>query len=102
MAIGKRDWFMLDEKTVYLTHGTFGGCLKTAFDNRIKWHKKIESDPFDFINNHAFNDLQHSRKFLSDYLNCNYQDLVYFPNPSTALNAVIKSINLSHNEMAVN
>ena len=98
MAIDKRDWFMLDEKTVYLTHGTFGGCLKTAFDNRIKWHKKIESDPFDFINNHAFNDLQHSRKFLSDYLNCNYQDLVYFPNPSTALNAVIKSINLSHND----
>ena len=98
MAIDKKDWFMLDEKTVYLTHGTFGGCLKTAFDNRIKWHKKIESDPFDFINNHAFNDLEHSRKFLSDYLNCSYQDLVYFPNPSTALNAVIKSINLSHND----
>jgi len=98
MAIDKRDWFMLDEKTVYLTHGSYGGCLKTAFDNRIKWHKKIESDPFDFINNHAFNDLEHSRKILSDYLNCSYQDLVYFPNPSTALNAVIKSINLSHND----
>ena len=92
MAIGQKDWFILDPQTVYLTHGTFGGCLKTAFDNKVKWHKKIESDPFDFINNHAFNDLECSRKILSNYLNCSYQDIVYFPNPSTALNAVIKSI----------
>ena len=98
MSIGKRNWFVLDKKTVYLTHGTFGGCLKVAFDNRVNWHQKIESDPFDFINNHAFNNLEHSRKILSNYLNCDYQDLVYFPNPSTALNAVIKSIDLSNDD----
>tara|TARA_Y100001960_G_scaffold315732_1_gene381693 strand:+ start:119 stop:1297 length:1179 start_codon:yes stop_codon:yes gene_type:complete len=98
MAIGQKDWFILDPQTVYLTHGTFGGCLKTAFDNKVKWHKKIESDPFDFINNHAFNDLEYSRKILSNYLNCSYQDIVYFPNPSTALNAVIKSMPLSNGD----
>ena len=40
MAIGQKDWFILDPELVYLTHGTFGGCLKVAFDNKIKWQKK--------------------------------------------------------------
>ena len=98
MAIGQKDWFVLDPKPVYLTHGTFGACLKVAFDNKIKWQKKIESDPFNFLNNHAFNDLEYSRKFLGAYLNCHYDDLVYFPNPSTALNTVIKSLKLTEND----
>ena len=94
MPIGQKDWFMIDPDSVYLTHGTFGGCLKVAFNNKIKWQQKIESDPFDFLNNHAINDLEYSRKILGQYLNCNYDDVVYFPNPSTALNAVIKSLQL--------
>jgi len=95
MAFGKKDWFMIDTKSVYLTHGTFGGCLKVAFDNKIKWQQKIESDPFDFLNNHAVNELEYSRNILGEYLNCNHNNLVYFPNPSTALNAVIKSLKLN-------
>jgi len=98
MAIGQKDWFMIDPESVYLTHGTFGGCLKVAFDSKIKWQQKIESDPFDFLNNHAINNLEHSRKVLGKYLNCNYDDIVYFPNPSTALNAVIKSLKLKKSD----
>jgi len=94
MAIGKKDWFTLDSKSIYLTHGSFGGSLKIAFDERLKWQKKLECDPFDFIVNHSENNLEYSRKILSEYLNCSYSDLVYFPNPSTALNTVIKSLNL--------
>ena len=101
MAIGKKKWFMLDEESVYLTHGTFGGCLKVAFDNRVKWHQKIESDPFNFLNCHAINELEHSRKALGKYLNCNHNDLVYFPNPSTALNAVIKSLKLKNGDQVL-
>jgi len=94
MAIGQKDWFMINSDSIYLTHGTYGACLKIAFDSKIKWQQKIESDPFDFLNNHAINNLEYSRKFLGKYLNCDYDDIVYFPNPSTALNAVIKSLKL--------
>jgi len=94
MAIGQKDWFMIDSESVYLTHGTFGACLKVAFDSKIEWQQKIESDPFDFLNNHTINNLEHSRKVLGNYLTCDYDDIVYFPNPSTALNAVIKSLKL--------
>tara|TARA_B110000014_G_scaffold216456_1_gene170573 strand:+ start:1847 stop:3025 length:1179 start_codon:yes stop_codon:yes gene_type:complete len=98
MAIGRKDWFMIDPESVYLTHGTFGACLKVAFDSKMKWQHKIESDPFDFLNNHAINDLEYSRKILGSYLNCDHDDVVYFPNPSTALNAVIKSLKLKNGD----
>ena len=48
MAIGRKDWFVLDPKPIYLTHGSFGVCLQEAFENRIKWHEKMESNPFNF------------------------------------------------------
>ena len=57
MALGKKDWLVLDPDPIYLTHGSFGLCLKEAFDNRIKWQKKIERNPFDFIVNKAFDTL---------------------------------------------
>ncbi|MDB4125648.1 PDZ domain-containing protein [Candidatus Marinimicrobia bacterium] len=97
MALGKKDWFNLNPKSVYLTHGTFGASLKSALDNKIEWQKKLESDPFDFLINEAPKELANSRNHLAKYINCNGDDLVYFPNPSTALNAVIKSLNLKKN-----
>jgi len=98
MALGKKDWFNLNPKSVYLTHGTFGASLKSALDNKIEWQKKLESDPFDFLINEAPKELANSRNHLAKYINCNGDDLVYFPNPSTALNAVIKSLNLKKND----
>jgi isopenicillin-N epimerase len=98
MALGKKDWFNLNPKLVYLTHGTFGASLKSALDNKIEWQKKLESDPFDFLINEAPKELANSRNHLAKYINCNGDDLVYFPNPSTALNAVIKSLNLKKND----
>ena len=28
MAINKKEWFTIDEKPIYLAHGSFGGVLK--------------------------------------------------------------------------
>ena len=98
MAIGRKDWFVLDPKPIYLTHGNFGGCLKVAFDNRLYWHQKLEFNPHKFLVYDLFPELQKSRLSLSRYLDCNKDDLVYFNNPSTALNTVIRSLNLKKND----
>ncbi len=94
MALGQKDWFTLDSKSIYLTHGNFGGCLKVAFENRLFWHQKLESNPHKFLIYDLFPELQKSRISLSKYLNCNHDDVIYFDNPSSALNTVIKSLNL--------
>ncbi len=98
MALGRKDWFVLDPEPIYLTHGNFGGCLQVAFDNRLFWHQKLEFNPHQFLVYDLFSELQKSRLALSEYLDCDKDDLVYFDNPSTALNAVIRSLDLKKND----
>ena len=98
MAIGKKEWFMIDHKPIYLTHGNYGGSLKCAFHNKLNWQSKLEFNPHQFINYELFDELIKSRNELSTFLDCDSQNLIFSPNPSTALNTVIKSLNLNEND----
>ena len=86
--------FQLDPKFTYLNHGSFGACPYPIFNEREKWQKKIEFQPVSFIQDDAINSLEISRKALSSYIHCDKDDLVYFPNPTTAMNMVIRSLDL--------
>ena len=90
--------FLLDPKITYLNHGSFGACPKPIFNSLISWQKKIEIDPVKHLAFDIYNYLEESRKYLSKYVNCNKDDIVFFPNPSTALNTVIKSLDLKTND----
>ena len=98
MAIGKKEWFTIDHKPTYLAHGSFGGCLSVAYEDRLSWYEKLEKNPHNFLVNELFDELKESRKVLANYLNCDFNNLVYFPNPSTALNTVIRSLDLNEND----
>lgn len=98
MAFGKKEWFMIDHEPTYLAHGSFGGCLSVAYEDRLSWYEKLEKNPHNFLVNELFDELKESRKALANYLNCNFNNLVYFPNPSTALNTVIRSLDLNEND----
>tara|TARA_B100001093_G_scaffold519883_1_gene611113 strand:+ start:21109 stop:22266 length:1158 start_codon:yes stop_codon:yes gene_type:complete len=86
--------FHLDHSVTYLNHGSFGACPKELLNTQFNFKKELEKEPvkhlvFDIIKN-----LEQSRKALSLYVNCDKDDLVYFPNPSTALNTVLRSLKL--------
>ncbi len=86
--------FMLDSNITYLNHGSFGACPKPIFENLIKYQKQLEYEPVKYLDIDILELLNKSRDYLSNYINCNKDDIVFFPNPSTALNTVIKSLNL--------
>ena len=90
--------FLLDPKTTYLNHGSFGACPKPIFDSLISWQKQLEKDPVKHLAFNILDNLKNSRESLSKYLNCYMDDIVFFPNPSTALNTVIKSLVLNKND----
>jgi len=98
MAVNKKEWFMIDNKPIYLTHGNYGGSLKCAFHDKLNWQRKLEFNPHHFINYELFDELIKSRNQLSNFLDCDSKNLVFFPNPSTALNTVIKSLNLNEKD----
>ena len=90
-----KNQFFLDPKITFLNHGSFGACAKPIYNNLLEWQKKLEEEPVKFFENTIFDALEKSRKALGDYINCPADDLVYFQNPTTAVNAVARSLKLN-------
>lgn len=90
--------FMLDPEVTYLNHGSFGACPKPIFNSLIKWQKRLEKEPVKHLAHDIQYFLEKSRISLSDYINCHKDDVVFFPNPSTALNTVLRSLDLAEGD----
>jgi len=90
--------FMLDPDITFLNHGSYGACPKPIFDKYIQFQKQLEKEPVRLLAYDLFPLLEKSRKTLSDFIYCDKDDLIFSPNPSTALNTVIKSLNLNEKD----
>ena len=86
--------FLLDPEITFLNHGSFGACPKPVFDTYQQWQRELECRPIEFLGRRAIPLLAESREKLAAYLNCAAQDLVYFPNPTTAINMVVRNLDL--------
>ena len=90
--------FMLDPEITYLNHGSFGACPTPIFNELIKWQKKLEFEPTKHLAYEVYDYLEDSRYSLSKYIDCNKDDIIFSPNPSTALNTVIKSLDIKKDD----
>ncbi len=86
--------FLLDPNITFLNHGSFGACPKPVFDAYQQWQLELEQRPIEFLGRRALSLLAESREKLAQYLNCAARDLVYFPNPTTAINMVVRNLDL--------
>ena len=93
-----KNLFLLDKNITYLNHGSFGACPKIIMDQYFKLQLELEREPIDFLANEITKQLKKSRVALSKYVDCPGEDVVFFPNPSTAINMVAKSLILSKND----
>lgn len=93
-----KEKFLLNPDITFLNHGSFGACPKVVFDDYQNWQRKLETDPVQFITKAGQAALNDSRKALANYINCHDQDIVYMPNPTTALNTIIKSLDLQEGD----
>ncbi len=87
--------FLLNPEITYLNHGSFGACPKPVFEAYQKWQLELEKEPVQFVAFRGADLLKDVRKKLADFVHCHYNDLVLVPNPSTAMNTVIKSLDLN-------
>ena len=93
-----KEQFLLNPDITFLNHGSFGACPKSVFEDYQNWQLKLEQDPVQFITNSGQKALDVSRKALADYIHCEEQDVVYMPNPTTALNTVIRCLDLKEGD----
>jgi isopenicillin-N epimerase len=93
-----RDYFLLDPNIHFLNHGSFGACPIPVFEQYQQWQRELERKPIEFLARRAASLLRESRESLARYLNCPAEDVVYFPNPTTAINMVARSLALSEGD----
>jgi isopenicillin-N epimerase len=93
-ALDLRSSFLLDPDVIYLNHGSFGACPRPVFETYQNWQRTLEQEPVQFLGIHAAEHLLKARGTLADLVGCRAEDLVYFPNPTTAINMVARSLDL--------
>ncbi len=87
--------FLLKPDITFLNFGSFGACPKPIFEDYQKWQLELEQEPVQYITVNGIQYLKESREALSNYINCNADDLVYVTNPSYAVNIIAKSLKLN-------
>ncbi|MCD8529185.1 MAG: aminotransferase class V-fold PLP-dependent enzyme, partial [Chitinophagales bacterium] len=90
--------FLLNSEITYLNHGSFGACPKEIMDNYQFWQNTLENEPVQFFIKNGIEALQKSKEAFASYFTCHADDVVFMPNPSTAFNTVINSLDLKKND----
>mgnify|MGYP001341063990 FL=1 len=93
-----KDLFLLGDNITYLNHGSYGACPAPVFEKYQNWQRKLEEQPVQFMTKIIWENLKISRDTLGKFLGCSGEDLVLFPNPTTAVNNIIENLNLSQND----
>ena len=78
--------FLHDSEITYLNHGSFGACPKFIFNHNIELQKELEKNPIKFLDDDIQDKVKESQSALAKFINCNENDIVFFPNPTTGKN----------------
>jgi isopenicillin-N epimerase len=89
-----KEQFLLDPEIVFLNHGSFGACPRPVFNTYQRWQRKMEHQPVKFLGREMVSMMFQARTKLGEYLHCDPKDIVYFPNPTTVINMVVRSLGL--------
>ena len=86
--------FHLNPEITFLNHGSFGACPKPVFEEYQRFQLELENEPVYFIQKKATGYLKTARESLAKFVGCNAQDLFFTPNPTFAVNTIMRSLKL--------
>ncbi len=86
--------FLLDPGYHFLNHGSFGACPKEIIDTQHHWQLMMEARPVEFLDRMMADRMRSAREALAIYLGAGTDNVVYFPNPTTAVNMVARNLSL--------
>jgi len=89
-----RKYWGLATKTVFLNHGSFGACPKAVLAVQSEFRRRMEAEPVQFLWRHYEGPLDVARNALAKFVGARPKDLVFVPNATTAVNAVVRSLQL--------
>ena len=82
----------LDPSVIFLNHGSFGACPIPVLQYQAELRQRMERQPVQFFVRDLEGLLDEARAALGDFLGAPANDLVWVPNATTAVNAVLRSL----------
>lgn len=86
--------FLLDSNITFLNHGSFGACPQPIFAEYQRFQRELELDPVHFIQKKLPVCLKQAKAPLAEFIGCNPKDFFFVPNPTVAINTVMRSLQL--------
>ena len=94
MALPTRDDFLLDPELVFLNHGSFGAVPRVVQEAYEQLQRSMERNPVAWLQRSAEPLMAAARARVAQFVGAAANDLVFFPNPTTAVNMVARSVGL--------
>ena len=82
----------LNEKTVFLNHGSYGATPTIVLNEQKRWQLLLEKDPVKFFEDIAPKALIESRQAIANLVNCDYEDLALIENATSGVNIILRSL----------
>lgn len=88
----------LAKDVVYLNHGSFGACPRTILNDQYELRSKLEANAMRFlVRDYPFL-LDASRADVAELLGAASEDIMFVPNATTGVNAVLRSVELKRRD----
>jgi isopenicillin-N epimerase len=85
---------LLNPDVVHLNHGSYGACPAPVFARYQELQRELERNPTEFLTRRFDRLLGDARAELAAFVGARSDDLVFVPNATAGLNAVIRSLRL--------
>jgi isopenicillin-N epimerase len=90
--------FLLDSNITFLNHGSFGACPKPIFEEFQRLQLELEQEPVNFIQKKLPVYLKEAKNPLAKFIGCDAEDFFFTPNPTFAVNTIMRSLNLQKDD----
>lgn len=94
MAVPVRADFLLDPDLVFLNNGSFGAVPRVVQHAYEALQREMERNSVEWLGRRAPELLATARADVGRYVGADADDLVFFPNPTTAINMVARTLHL--------
>ena len=101
MPVPTRSDFLLDPDLVFLNHGSFGAVPRTVQEECERLQREMERNPVEWLGRRSDDLMRTARSRVADLVGADRDDLVFFPNPTTAVNMVVRSLDLDPGDTIV-
>jgi isopenicillin-N epimerase len=81
----------LDPEIAFLNHGSFGACPIAVLEYQQSLRLELERQPLQFLAREIEPRMDAARSILAEFLNADAANLVFVPNATTGINAVLRS-----------